>query len=161
MNFSLLHKRTFKSPKALIKDVVMFKQVTTEDKQGKLFNVSVCLFLLPADRTFLKGLTVLSNQIYFSQITRQCLELGFIARLGRADIFHQAAIEAGVGLRGIADDKGSAGQLDQPGAQLQGLTVFLPPGEGHQIRVDLARHHLTVPKMHSGGRRLAGEPGHP
>lgn len=87
----------------------------------------------------------LSDKTLFPQITWHYLELGLIAGLGRPHIFHQAAVKAGVGLRGVADHQGSAGQLDQPGARLQRLAVFLPPGEGHQIRVDLASHHHAVP----------------
>lgn len=94
------------------------------------------------------------------QFTRCDLQLGLVAGLGRAHVLHQAAVEAGVGLCGVADHQGSAGHLDQPGAQLQRLAVLFPPREGNQIEIDLARHHLAAPEMHGGRRRLAGEPGH-
>lgn len=98
---------------------------------------------------------------HFPKRTWHYLELGLVAGLGRPHVFHQAAVKASVSLWGVADHQGSAGQLDQPGAQLQRLAVFLPPGEGHQIRVDLASHHLAAPYVRGGRRRLAGEPRHP
>ena len=103
----------------------------------------------------------LSDRTWFPRLTWQNPELGLVAGLGRPHVLHQAAVEAGVGLRGVVDHQGSARQQEQPAAELQRLAVLLPPSEGHQVGVDLARHHLTVPQTHGGRRRLAGEPGHP
>lgn len=114
------------------------------------------------DRTFVKAAAVSPRSNVRRHVikhTRQDLKLRLVADLRRAHVLHQAAVKAAVGLRGVADHQSAARQLDQPGAELQGLAVFLPPGERHQVRVDLTRHHLVVADAHGGRRRLAGEPG--